>query len=154
MQSLSAPAAQRLADLVVRAISCPVDPRCVELLSRHLGSSPTAWRSRCHAVGISSKAALDFARLLRLVALSQGQAWDPAYELDIVDRRTLRKLLAKGGVAQESSTPSIASFLLKQRLVMRTELIDYLDTALQCPLSSLLPNARRESAMLEQAQSQ
>jgi hypothetical protein len=49
---------------------------------------------------------------------AESHAWEPANILDIVDERTLRKLLDQAGLgAGNSEAPTVATFLSRQRFI-------------------------------------
>ncbi len=115
-----ATAASRWASLVVRATECELDPRTLLLWGRCVGASVGTLRSRCIAVGVRTKASLDFARLLRAVIRSRASGFDISIELDVYDPRTLYRLLLQGGLANyadQACAPSLGPFLQRQRLV-------------------------------------
>ena len=112
----------RWAHLVVHNVSCPTDPRTLQVWSEHAGVSPGTLRSRCAASDVRVAAARDFSRLLRLVVRSQhGEpGWDPARHLEARDPRTIHRLLVAGGLADwphGAPPPPIDRFLARQRLV-------------------------------------
>lgn len=119
-------AADRWAQSVIPVIDCPFDPRTVALWAQAIGVSEGTLRDRCRAARCSPKRSLDFARLLRAVVQSQTHGWDPFNLLDIVNERTMKNLMRRGGVADLLSptaplTPR--SFLLKQHFVTNTTAI-------------------------------
>jgi len=113
-------AADRWAQSVIRVIDCPFDPRTVALWAQAIGVSEGALRDRCRAARCPPKRSLDFARLLRAVVQSQQHGWDPFNLLDIVNERTMRNLMSRGGVADLLSPNTLLTprgFLLKQHFV-------------------------------------
>ena len=85
-----------------------------------IGASESAIRQWCRSAGVRPKAALDFARVLRAVVLSQGRAWDLYNLLDVVDERTMRNLFLRAGMPEllgASEPPDTARYLAKQRFV-------------------------------------
>src|SRR5262245_59500321 len=120
-------AADRWAQSVIRVIDCPFDPRTVALWAQAIGVSEGTLRDRCRAARCSPKRSLDFARLLRAVVQSQQHGWDPFNLLDIVNERTMKNLMKRGGVADLLSptaplTPG--GFLLKQHFVTNPTAIE------------------------------
>jgi hypothetical protein len=87
---------------------------------RTLGASRGSLRAWCRAAHIQPRCALDFARLLRAVVISQGTAFDLTNLLDVVDDRTLVRLLKRGGVLElkdRTSPPSPGEFISNQIFV-------------------------------------
>lgn len=113
-------AATRWASLVTRNIECPVDPRTLSIWGRFVGASVPTLRSRCEAIGVGTKASLDFTRLLRAIVRAIKARSDPVLEFDVCDARTIRRLFERGGLGEPysfSSLPPIGQFLAAQRLV-------------------------------------
>ena len=112
----------RWAGLVVRTTSAPWDPATLALWGKHVGASVSTLYARCSAAGLSTRASRDLARLLRLLVRAQRKTtgWDPAADLDTVDPRTIRGLLAKGGLSdwpEGSAPPQFEAFLNRQQLI-------------------------------------
>ncbi len=68
--------------------------------------------------------------MLRGLVLSRHDAWDPFNVFDIVDDRTLRAFLKRCGL-NDGEVPTLDSFLRKQRLIERGNLIAVVH-ALRC----------------------
>ena len=113
-------AADRWAQSVVGVVDCPFDPKTVALWARAIGVSEGSLRDRCRAAQCRPKPSLDFARLLRAVVKSQGNGWDPFNLLDIVNERTMKNLLRRGGVVDLLSAGDVLTpggFLVRQHFV-------------------------------------
>lgn len=113
---------RRWASLVIRTTSAPWDPTTLALWGKHVGASVSTLYARCAAAGLGTRASRDLARLLRLVVRAQGNAtgWDPTADLHAVDPRTIRALLAKGGLSdwpEGSAPPEFTVFLNRQQLI-------------------------------------
>lgn len=92
---------QRWAKVIVKTIDLPGDPRTLSDWGRAIGVSVGGLRNWCACAGIKSKQSLMFARLLRAVVRQRQTCASPEELLDIVDRRTVVKVLvAAGGVAR------------------------------------------------------
>ena len=133
-------AADRWAQSVIRVLDCPFDPRTVALWAQAIGVSEGTLRDRCRAARCSPKRSLDFARLLRAVVQSQQHGWDPFNLLDIVNERTMKNLMRRGGVADLLSptaplTPG--GFLLKQHFVTDPTAIEAVAACVQFRNSGL-----------------
>lgn len=60
--------------------------------------SASALKTRCRTAGVRPSQAKDFSRLLRTLSLAVRGGWHPTEFLDIIDSRSLRRLLARGDV--------------------------------------------------------
>lgn len=126
-------AADRWAHAVMALVPSPDDPRNLESWGRFIGVSRGALRMWCQAADMRPKESLDFARLLRAVVLAQGRTWDPANYLDIVDTRSMARLLERGNLPRSAmrTPPGVFDFILKQRIVQRAELRERLMALLE-----------------------
>lgn len=132
--AFAASAATRWAALVTRNIECPVDPRTLSIWGRFVGASVPMLRSRCVAIGVGTKASLDFTRMLRAVVRALRARSDPVLEFDVCDPRTIRRLFERGGLGDPysySSLPPVGQFLAAQRLISHR-------VALQCVAAQLV----------------
>lgn len=89
-------AAKRWAMAVVHAVDSPFDPRTLRLWGRHIGSSSGTIRNWCRTANLSSKRSIDFARMLRAVVRARQRNASLENLLDVVDKRTIAKLLRLG----------------------------------------------------------
>jgi hypothetical protein len=113
-------ATRRWARAVLGILDCTFDPKTIDAWGAFIGASGSAIRQWCRSARVRPKASLDFARVLRAVVLSQGRTWDLYNLLDIVDERTMRNLLLRGGVSDLIDTtepPDTLRYLAEQRFV-------------------------------------
>lgn len=113
-------AAARWARAAAGILGAPTDPTTVEAWGRGIGVSSGALRGWCRAAGVRAKPSLDFARMLRAVVQARERGWDPQNVLDVVDDRTLRRLLVLSGFTAPVHTawrPTAEHFLEAQRFV-------------------------------------
>jgi hypothetical protein len=111
-------AAMRWAKVVVAAIDSEFDPRTLAAWGKTVGVSSGALRTWCRTAHTSPRTSLYFCRMLRAVALAELRGWEPENILDVVDERTLRKLLEQAGIgAKNSEVPTVAGFVRRQRFV-------------------------------------
>ena len=97
------------------------DPRTLADWARAAGVSRTVLIDLCARLEINPRHARDLARVLRLVRRA-SERWDPESALDVADRRTLRNLLIRAGLADppRGSRPAPQQFLSMQRFVPQT----------------------------------
>jgi hypothetical protein len=110
--------ADRLAMAIVIATSSPTDLRTRSAWGQRVGVSRGALRAWCTAAHVQARSCLDFLRVLRAVVLSEPRAWDLFSTLDVVDERSLIRLLDRGGVRELSRSekaPTIDEFMTVQR---------------------------------------
>jgi hypothetical protein len=97
LENVSAPAVDWMANAIHAACESPRDPRTFELWAAVAGTCARTLRSHCRAAHIQGQAALDFARLLRARLQGRRSGWPWPDLLDIVEPRTLTRLLERGG---------------------------------------------------------
>ena len=129
------PAARRWAEIVIAMARFNDDVRTTYGWGRKIGKSRGALKRWCADANVSAKESLDFARLLRAVIRHEGRVWDLYNVLDIVDPRTLNRLLGRAGLppATAHRAPDVVTFLEIQQLVRSSVLL----TALRERLNSL-----------------
>jgi len=99
-------------------IVAPRDTRTVADWGRLIAASPGAIRTWCHMAGIPSGRSLIFARLLRAMTLHVEGSQRFENALDVVDRRTLARMIRLAGGDLVSGPPlSMGDFLRRQSLV-------------------------------------
>src|SRR5262249_14649163 len=126
-------AAERWARAVMAALHSPGDPRTLAAWGHSAGAARGTLRAWCRAAKVPAKSSLEFARLLRAVVRSQGRSWDPHNLLDVVDDRTMRRLLELGGLLDRGSggpSPDCRSFMDRQRLVSDPDALRAVQAAL------------------------
>jgi hypothetical protein len=114
-------AAARLARAVASVLDAPKDPRTITLWSRLIATSPGALRNWSRSAGLPPRRSLVFARLLRAVSLSASGRHKPENLLDVVDRRTVGRLLTFAGLPSGTFPSSIDDFLRQQTLIRDPE---------------------------------
>jgi DNA-binding response OmpR family regulator len=119
-------AARRWARIVVQGAQSSLDPKTLDVWAHEVGVSYGTLRNWCHTAALSPRDSLSFVRLLRAVILRQKNGRRFQDLLDIVDLRTLRKLLRRGGLdpgEQPAATPieALARVLHRQRLIQDRE---------------------------------
>jgi len=105
----------RLADLAVRAISARAAPRTAALWGRAVGVGVSTLRETCHLASVMPHDGRDFARLLRAVQRSEWHGRPISHYLIVGDRRTLRKLMKRGGVADGLTGGDPLEFFLRHQ---------------------------------------
>src|SRR5262249_41906887 len=111
---------ERWARAVAAALDSSIDPKTLQAWGHAVGAARGTLRMWCRAARLSAKSSLDFTRLLRAVRCARELSWDPSNLLDIVDERTLNRLLERGGLAAHprgGPPPDWQAFIDAQRLV-------------------------------------
>lgn len=124
-------ASTRWARAVVGGIDAASDPRTLSEWGRSIGASYGALRNWCSTARISPRRSLAFLRVLRALVRRGDNQCVPAEELlDIVDRRTMRKLLKLGvpGRPESDTLPTdVQSFLATQNWVRNVNAIENIE---------------------------
>jgi FixJ family two-component response regulator len=113
----------RWADVVVRAISALEDPRTLSEWGHEIGASEGAIRNWCDGPKLHARESLLLARVLRAVIRQQGTSAAPEHLLNIVDPRTLKKVLLRSGGTKERLPASVDDLLKNQRFIEKPEAI-------------------------------
>jgi DNA-binding NarL/FixJ family response regulator len=142
----------RWAEVVVRTIECQHDPRTLAEWGRAIGVSTGALRNWCRTARISARQSLLFARMLRAVVKQARNAVALEDLLNVVDRRTIAKMLAAAGSSPSGLPQDVNEFLARQRFISGATAISSISVALQAREMELEllgirrcdhPNARR-----------
>jgi DNA-binding response OmpR family regulator len=112
----AAHAGARWANAVVGMVNAPEDPRTLSGWGLAIGAGEGTLRNWCRTARLSPKRSLSLARLLRALYLSGSRQWRPEQLLNVVDRRTLNRMLEQGGV-NGTTPPTIDGFLRQQTLI-------------------------------------
>jgi CheY-like chemotaxis protein len=124
-------ALERWARVVVQVIHSPRDPRTLQEWARWVGVSLGGLRNWCLTANIPGRRSLLFARLLRAVVRQRGVSAMPEDLLNVVDRRTLAKMIALGGGCRGELAPSLADFFAKQQIIPEPKAIAAVQRALK-----------------------
>jgi len=118
--------AQRLADAIVLATNSTRDPRTLTAWGQSIGVSRGALRVWCTAAGVSARSSLDFLRILRAIIRSEHDSWDLLSLLDVVDQRSLMRLLDRGSVRQlcRDNRPTVEEFMSRQKFLKGRRLVE------------------------------
>jgi hypothetical protein len=111
------PAARRWVRIVPVVAFLSDDVRTLDDWAAQAGVSRGTLKCWCAGAGVRAKDSLDFARVFRAVIQHAGEWWDPYNVLDIVEPRTLNRLLSRAAVPSASTVPDVVSFLEAQQLV-------------------------------------
>jgi len=118
------PASHRWAIAVIAVVGLKDDVKTIAAWGRAIGVSRGTLGAWCAAASVPTKASLDFARALRAVAKYAGTIPDVYNVFDIVDRRTMARLLERAGVSsQPPRMPAVDIFLDRQRFITCSTLI-------------------------------
>lgn len=120
----------RWAKAVIAIVNSQNDLRTVSEWGHAIGAGEGTLRNWCHTARLSPKRSLSLARLLRALYLSRSRQWLPEQLLNVVDRRTLNRMLWQGGV-DGTTPPTIDGFLRKQTLIADQTAVNELRKALR-----------------------
>jgi DNA-binding response OmpR family regulator len=120
----------RWAKAVIAIINAPEDSRTVLEWGHAIGAGEGTLRNWCRTARLSPKRSLSLARLLRALHLSRSRQWAPEQLLNVVDRRTLNRMLEQGGV-DGTTAPTIDGFLRRQTLIADPTAVNELRKALR-----------------------
>jgi CheY-like chemotaxis protein len=117
----------RLIDQIARAMTVvvqyPADTPTVRAWCSLIGKSESSWYAVCDMAGVSAKACLDLARLLRACSYAGVTRFE--HQLAVADPRTAARLSKRAGLgASLASTPSVADLLDCQRMVANRRLTE------------------------------
>jgi hypothetical protein len=121
----------RWAEPIVRVIGTQSDPRTLSEWGRCVGVSSGALSNWCRTARLPAHRSLRFARVLRAVVRQQVSGSRPEDLLNIVDRRTLAKLLLASGGQLMQLPPTVEDFLSRQRLIDSAEAVEQVRGALE-----------------------
>lgn len=128
------PGAERWATAVVEVIGADQDPKTLAAWARSVGVSRGALRTWCYAAHVPPHRALDLARILRLACRAPRDIADPLSLLDVVDPRTVARMLHRGGIRRTDLHAAIGRPMLLldiQRYVPDALLLTALRAALR-----------------------
>jgi ActR/RegA family two-component response regulator len=95
---VNSPAADRWAELIMKAIGSQADPKTLDMWARLGHVSRSTLENRCAAIRVSPRASLNFARVLRAVVLGGRAELRPELFVDM-DPRTLRRAMNVAGLS-------------------------------------------------------
>jgi ActR/RegA family two-component response regulator len=107
----------RWARLVMAVLDSPSDPRTLTEWGRVAAVSTGGLRNWCRTASLSARASLLFARVLRAVWLSRAGTNRAEDLLDIIDRRTLVKMLDAAGGGDARLPGTVDDFLEQQEFI-------------------------------------
>lgn len=126
-------AAERWAGAVAKVISGDGDPRTIGAWSRMVGVSSGSLVTWCRAARVSPRRSLELARLSRAVVITGGVFAELQEALDIVEPRTISRLLHRAGLplhGKDGPRWSLGDFLNQQCLVRHDAALRALRAAL------------------------
>jgi len=123
-------AGERWAQAVLKVIVADVDPRTFAGWARLIGASTATLGTWCRAARVSPRRSTELARLSRALHLTGGMLTDLQEVLDIIDPRTVKRLLTRAGVDGIDGPLPLQEFLREQRLVQNPTALHALTLAL------------------------
>jgi CheY-like chemotaxis protein len=135
----------RWAEVVVRGAQSPRDMRTLCEWARAVAVSKGAIRNWCYTARLPARSSLQFMRVLRAIIHRGACAGAPEDLLNVVDRRTLTKLLLWAGGTRSSLPTSIDEFFDRQRIITEVKATKIVRAALG--VESQEPQLSSESAV-------
>jgi hypothetical protein len=121
-------AGERWANAVLTVVSSSEDPKTIEHWGRLVGASRGTLVTWCRAAHVPPRRSLELARLLRALRLTDGNVADIQDVMDIVEPRTIKRLIARCGISSDRCGSK--DFLVHQALVRQPKALALLDAAL------------------------
>ena len=110
--------AERWARWVVAMLDSPTDLKTVRAWARFVAVSPATLGETCRLLDIQAHDARDLARMIRALTMVRRHRLHVEGVLDICDRRTLQKLIARAALDDRSlGEISLIDFLARQQFV-------------------------------------
>ena len=123
-------ALKRWATIIVRFVGAPEDAPTLRKFGHQTGVAAGTFRNWCRTAALSPRKSLMLARVLRAVTLQSRTHAGPENLLDVIDRRTLVKLMTASGGTVHRLPHNIGELLDKQRLIDDPTAIDAIREAL------------------------
>jgi hypothetical protein len=121
-------AAERWASAILKVVISSEDPKTIEHWGRLAGASRGTVITWCRAAHVSPRRSLELARLLRALRLTGGRPADLQDVMDIVEPRTIKRLVARAGISSDDSNSQ--DFLTRQTLIRQPKALATLEAAL------------------------
>ncbi len=110
---------ERLARWIAAVVDSPDDLRTIVAWAHFVGVSVTTLCETCRLLGIQPHDARDLARILRALQLVRSQHGHLEALLDVSDRRTYRKLLARAALTGAAPVGlSVAELVARQTFIV------------------------------------
>jgi hypothetical protein len=125
-------ATERWANAVVKVVTSPEDTRTIEHWGRLVGASRATLATWCRSARVSPRRSLQLARLLRALSVTHGNLNELQDAMDIVEPRTMKRLLGRAGVLDGSASTQAGTrdFLRHQSLVPQQKALAVLESVL------------------------
>ena len=118
ISDVRAHSSERLARVIITAIDAPSDPKTLRIWGRQVAAATGTLKNWCRTANVSARRVLIFARVLRAVVLYREKGYPLEESLDVVDRRSIIKLLQATGIPDRDRMPlSIDDFIANQTLI-------------------------------------
>ena len=120
----------RWADVIVRGVRSPKDMPTLRDWGRTVAVSKGGIRNWCYTARLSPRRSLQFMRVLRAVIRQQNSSLGAEDLLDIVDRRTIAKLLTLAGGTSTDLPKGVVQFLDRQQIIQNARAVASVRAAL------------------------
>ena len=124
----------RWARSIIRVVTSKEDPSTVKGWGRLVGASRGALATWCRAAKTTPRRSLDLARLLRALLMTGGSSIDLQDVMDIVDPRTVTRMLTRAGFPEAGGGAvhlSAREFVMQQKLVKNEKALSALTALLE-----------------------
>lgn len=121
---------QRWANVIVAGLRSPGDLRTLAEWGRFVGVSVGGLRNWCRTAGLPARRSLLLMRVLRAIVMDRRPGGRPEELLNVVDRRTLDKLLLASGGTKDALPSSIDDCLARQTIIHQPRALDVLRAAI------------------------
>jgi DNA-binding response OmpR family regulator len=131
--AFASPVCEFLSGAIIQATTLARDPRTFAIWGRLPGVTEDEIHRHCALLNVKGRNALTFARLLRAVLLVETAGVQFEEVLDVADPKTLRRLLARGGLSPDQTPSSVTApeFLKTQVLITHPRLLGWVTRLLR-----------------------
>jgi len=135
----------RWTDVIVRGVRSPKDMPTLNEWGKAVAVSKGGIRNWCYTANLSPRRSLQFMRVLRAVIKQQGSSSSAEDLLDIVDRRTLAKVLTRAGGTSRELPKNVDQFFDRQQIIQNAKAVAAVRAALRGCMDARVDRGRDSS---------